>query len=131
MNTKSMDLVWVTSNNLKETVKFYTETVGLKLKELNEQFGWAELEGAAGGARLGVAQKQPDSNCHTEDMKNAVMTFTVVSLAKAISDMTAKGAKMIGEIQEVPGHVKLQMVQDVDGNCFQLVEVLAHKCAHC
>ena len=132
MNTKSMDLVWVTANNLKDTVKFYTDTVGLKLKELNEQYGWAELEGPAGGARLGVAQKQPDSKCSTEaDMKNAVMTFTVVSLDKAISDMTAKGAKMIGETQEVPGHVKLQMVQDVDGNCFQLVEVLAHHCAHC
>lgn len=131
MNTKSMDLVWVQSDDLKAAVKFYTETVGLKLMELNEQFGWAELEGPAGGARLGIAQKQPESTCPTDPEKNAVMTFTVVSLEKAISEMTAKGAKMVGETQEVPGHVKLQMVLDTDGHRFQIVEVLKHKCCHC
>lgn len=132
MNTKSMDLVWILSENFKETVKFYTEVVGLKLMELNEQFGWAELEGPAGGARLGIGQKQPESKCSPEDgITNAVMTFTVANLAKAISEMSAKGAKMVGEVQEIPGHVKLQMVKDANGNHFQLVEVLKHSCAHC
>ncbi len=127
-----MDLVWINTENLKETVKFYSEVVGLKLVECNEEFGWAELEGPAGGARLGIAQKHPVSKCPTEEgMKNAVMTFTVASLSKAIAEMSAKGAKMVGEIQEVPGHVKLQMAQDAHGNHFQLVEVLQHSCAHC
>lgn len=135
MNTKSIDLVWIVSNDVKAAIKFYTEIVGLKLKEFDEQFGWAELEGPAGGVRLGIAQKQQNSECESsydhQPGQNAVMTFTVASIEKAISEMSAKGAKMVGDVLEVPGHVKLQTAIDTDGNHFQLVEVLAHHCAHC
>jgi predicted enzyme related to lactoylglutathione lyase len=130
MNLKSMDLAWIPVNDLKKAVKFYTETVGLKLKELDEQFGWAELEGNNGGARIGISQMNPSEN-EVRPGQNAVLTFTVHSLEKAISDLLAKGAKLIGDVQEVPGHVKLQTVFDVDGNRFQLVEVLSHSCSHC
>jgi hypothetical protein len=35
-----------------------------------------------------------------------------------------KQVKMLGEMMEVPGHVKLQMFQDSDGNHFQLAQML-------
>ena len=126
-----MNLVWIVANDLKETIKFYTETVGLKLMELNEEFGWAELEGPAGGTRLGIAQKCPESEEGVEPGQNAVMTFTVASLEKAIAEMTPKGIKLIGKPLEIPGHVIMQTAQDIDGTRFQLVEVLEHKCCHC
>jgi predicted enzyme related to lactoylglutathione lyase len=131
MNLKSMSLVWLVVNDLKQAIKFYTETVGLKLMETNEQFGWAELEGQEGGARLGIAQKCLKSEDDVKPGQNAVMTFTVASLEKGIAEMTEKGAKLIGEIQEIPGHVKMQMAEDGDGNRFQLVEVFHHSCCHC
>lgn len=131
MNLKSINLVWIMVTDIKQAIKFYTETVGLKLMEYHEQFGWAELEGHEGGARLGIAQKQLKSDDGIEPGQNAVMTFTVANLEKAISEMTKKGAKMVGETQEVPGHVKLQMALDEDGNHFQLVELLQHECPHC
>lgn len=131
MNLKSINLVWIVVNDLKQAIKFYTETVGLKLMEFHEHFGWAEMEGHDGGARLGIAQKQLKTEDGVQPGQNAVMTFTVANLEQAISDMIKKGAKLIGEIEEVPGHVKLQMALDVDGNHFQLVEVLHHECPHC
>ena len=130
MNLKSMDLVWIVVDDIKAAVKFYTETVGLKLMEFNEEYGWAELEGMGGGAKLGLAQKDPKCSKNLPG-QNAVMTFTVASLEQAIADITAKGTKLEGEIQEVPGHVKLQMALDADGNRFQLVEILTHSCCHC
>lgn len=126
MKLKSMDLVWISVNDIKKAVKFYTETVGLKLKEFNEQYGWAELEGEHGGARVGLAQCQntPDA---LKPGQNAVMTFTVDNLQTAITSLGKQGVKLIGQVQEVPGQVKLQMAADTDGNCFQLVE-LCYKC---
>ncbi|MBS0605259.1 MAG: VOC family protein [Verrucomicrobia bacterium] len=134
MNLKSMSLVWIVVNDLKQAIKFYTETVGLKLMEIHEEFGWAELEGHNGGARLGIAQMQLKSEDDVKPGQNAVMTFTVASLEKAIADMLKKGAKLIGEVQDIPGHVKMQMAADSDGNRFQLVELYKqqhHHCEHC
>ncbi len=130
MNLKSMDLVWIVVNDIKKAIKFYTETVGLKLLEFNEQYGWAELEGNEGGARIGIAQSCPKEPSFRPG-ENAIPTFTVKSLDKAVSDFSNKGAKLIGDIQEVPGHVKMQTVSDLDGNRFQLCEVLSHSCPHC
>jgi predicted enzyme related to lactoylglutathione lyase len=130
MNLKSMNLVWIVVNDLKKAIKFYTDTVGLKLMEFNEQFGWAELEGNEGGARLGIAQVQKSED-DVLPGQNAVPTFTVGSLENAVTDLLKKGAKLVGSVQEVPGHVKLQTVSDVDGNKFQLVEVIPHSCSHC
>lgn len=133
MNLKSMDLAWIVVNDLKKAIKFYTETIGLKLMECNEQFGWAELEGNEGGARIGLAQTQLKCGEDIQPGQNAIPTFTVGSLEKAIAELIKKGTTLIGTVQEVPGHVKLQTVSDIDGNRFQLVEVLTHThcCSHC
>lgn len=132
MKSQSMSLAWIVVNDLKKAIEFYTKTVGLKLMEHNEQYGWAEFEGHDGGSRLGVAQ-----NCPSEEFvkpgQNAVVTFTVDNLDDAVTKMQASGAKMIGEKQVIPGHVAMQMSEDTDGNKFQMVEILAHKhkCCHC
>lgn len=131
MHLKSMNLAWIVVNDLKKAIKFYTETIGLKLMEFNEQFGWAELEGSEGGARIGLAQAQLKSEEDVQPGQNAVLTFTVHNLEKAIAELIEKGAKLVGKVQEVPGHVKLQTVSDIDGNRFQLVEILTHSCSHC
>jgi len=131
MNLKSMNLAWIVVNDIKKAIKFYTETVGLKLMEFNEQFGWAELEGNEGGARIGLAQVQIKSDDDVQPGQNAIPTFTVDSLENAVAELIKKGTKLIGGVKEVPGHVKLQTVSDIDGNRFQLVELLAHSCSHC
>ena len=127
MNLKSMDLAWIVVNDLQKAVKFYTETVGLKLLKMEEKWGWAELAGPNGGARIGIAQTSPQSPDNVKPGENAVMTFTVVDIEQAIADLVKKGTKLEGGLQEVPGHVKLQTVVDTDGNRFQLAQLLHSK----
>jgi predicted enzyme related to lactoylglutathione lyase len=126
MGTKSMNLAWIVVTDFKKAVEFYTKVVGLKLMEVNEQYGWAELEGPQGGARIGIAQ-QCDQMDGIKAGQNAVITFTVDNIEASVTDFAKKGGKLIGTIQEVPGHVKMQTVCDADGNHFQLCEVIAHK----
>ena len=122
MRIKSMELAWIVVKDLKKAIKFYTETVGLKLIEEHEAYGWAELQGHEEGARLGIAQAS--SQEPTQPGSNAVVTFTVENIEEALGDLKKNGAKFMGEILEVPGHVKMQSVLDSDGNHFQIVQKL-------
>lgn len=129
MKVEELGLVWIVVKDVKASIKYYTEVVGLKLMEFSEEYGWAELSGHNGGVFLGLAQE----NAH-DDMKagnNAVMTFTVADLDKALENMLQKGAKAEGEVLEIPGHVKMQTMVDADGNKFQMCQKLTHSCCHC
>jgi predicted enzyme related to lactoylglutathione lyase len=130
MQVISIDLCWIVVKDLKKALKYYTEVVGLELVEHNEQYHWAELQGYEGGTRLGIAQ---DSDM--EEVKpgqNAVVTFRVEDIEVALEKMKKQGATCVGKLIEIPGHVKMQTVKDLDGNSFQMVQLLeTHSCAHC
>lgn len=124
MSAKSINLAWIVVKDLRQAVKFYTEVVGLQLKDMHEPLGWAELEGVEGGARLGIAQANQEPTVKAGS--NAVVTFTVADIEQTVKDFLQKGAECLGAIQEIPGHVKLQMVRDADGNYFQLAQMISH-----
>jgi predicted enzyme related to lactoylglutathione lyase len=127
MPKTSIDLAWIVVNDFKKAIKFYTEVVGLKLMEINEEWGWAELQGKS-GARLGIGTCHQNNPNPVTPGQNAILTFTVEDIKKATADMAEKGAVCVGEMEEVPGHVRMQLVRDLDGNQFQLVQVLdGHK----
>ena len=127
MHAKKMGLVWIVVTDFKRAVHYYTEVVGLKVVEMNEQWGWAELEGHEGGGRLGIAQQQTECTDYVKPGQNAIATFDVDNLEKSIDHFLKKGANLVGKIEEVPGHVRLQTVKDPEGNYIQLVEVLNQK----
>ena len=120
MSIKELGLAWIVVKDLKEALKFYT-TIGMMVREVNEEHGWAELSGSDGGARLGIAQTNDRETVLPGE--NAVVTLTVENLAHALQELAQKGVSVFGEIIEIPGVVKMQMVKDPDGNCFQLVEM--------
>lgn len=118
----SIDLVWIVATDFKKTVQFYTDVVGLKLMEMNEEWNWAELQGES-GARLGIGGYNAKNPVATPG-QNAIITFTVNNIEKSKANMIKKGAVCVGDIEEVPGHVRMQLFRDVDGNLFQLVQLL-------
>lgn len=126
MRTQSINMVWIVVKDFKQAVKFYSETVGLKVVDMNEEWGWAELEGHEGqGMRLGIAQQNAECPDPVQPGNNYVVTFTVENLDQANKDLVKKGVKLVGEVHEVPGHVRMQGAKDADGNFFQVVQVLS------
>jgi len=120
---KSSDLSWIVVSDLNKAKHFFTHTVGLKELSCSEEFGWAELGGESGGAVVGLAEENPMMG----DIKagsNAVITLTVEDAEKTTEEFEEKGIPLVGEMMEVPGHVKLQMFKDPDGNLLQIVEKL-------
>lgn len=120
---KSSDLSWIVVADIKKAKRFFTESVGLKELSFSEEFGWVELGGEKGGAMIGLAEESP----LMENLKagsNAIITLTVENIEKTCQMFKDKGINLIGDIIEVPGHVKMQMFSDLDGNLFQLVQNL-------
>lgn len=124
MRTRSFDLAWITVNDLKKAVDFYVNVLGLKVMEISEEYGWAELKGREGGARIGIAQKQPSSEPFAQPGQNAIMAITVENLDQSVKTLIEKGAKLVGKAEEIPGHVRIQTLVDLDGNHLQFVQVL-------
>lgn len=122
MTAKNMGLVWIVVSDIKKAIEFYTKTVGLKLTEFNEEYGWAELSAPGGGTLLGLAVQNEYDNM--KPGSNAVVTLTVDNLQKSIQEFQKKNVKLVGDVMEVPNIVKLQTFVDSDGNHFQLVESL-------
>lgn len=121
MVAKASYLSWIIVNNIDESRKFF-KNLGLEELSYDPRFKWAEFRGKAGGALIGVAQK---SDMDPEPAGgNAVITFSVDDLDQAKKELSSKGVKMLGDVLEVPGHVKMQTFADKDGNRFQIVENL-------
>ncbi len=123
MAVKSIQLGWITVSDLEKAKKFFADTLGLQVMSHDPKYGWLELKGKDGGASLGVGQAQKEGQF--KPGHNVIFTFTVDDIAKTKKDFETKGVKFIGDIMEVPGHVKLATFVDPDSNIFQLVQKLS------
>lgn len=120
-NTVGIQLCWIVVKDIQKAIEFYTKTVGLSLHEYHAEFGWAELSGPQ-GTMIGLAQENPQMD--EKSGSNAVITITVKDIMKARDGFLKQGATLVGDILEIPGHVKMQTFQDTDGNRLQLVQKL-------
>ncbi len=124
MQVNGISLGWIVVKDLDAAIAYYTDVVGLKMREHTPEFGWAEFEGE-NGMTLGLSQENEQNP--EKAGSNAVMCVSVKSLDDAIAHYKEKGARLVGEVIVVPGHVKMQTFVDPDGNAFQLVEQIAAK----
>lgn len=122
MKIQGLYLTWIVVKDIEAAVKFYTEVVGLTLKEFHKEFGWAELSGPD-GTLLGIAQETPQEV--TKAGSNGVITIAVDDIVSARNELAKKGVLLIGDVIEVPGHVKMQTFTDKDGNMLQIVQTLS------
>ncbi|MBS0627617.1 MAG: VOC family protein [Verrucomicrobia bacterium] len=121
MKNQGIHLSWIVVKDFKAAIKFYTEIAGFTIKQESPEYGWAELSGPT-GSLLGVAQESPHSEIKSGS--NTITTISVDNIDEARSFFEKSGVKLIGNIQEVPGHVKMQTFADIDGNVMQLVQTL-------
>lgn len=122
MQTEAMELAWVVVKDLNEAIRYYKDILGMRVLEVHEGFGWAEVQGQEGGLRLGLAQMNDVDGMAAGS--NAIITLRVKDIESARNELKEQGVTLIGEVIEVPGHVKLQSFSDLDGNRCQLVQAV-------
>lgn len=121
MKVNGIHLTWIVVSNLDEAIKYYSEVVGLTVKTIDKQYGWAELAGPH-GSTLGLAQENKEMNQTAGT--NAVVTVVVANIQEARDELQKNGTRLLGEIMTIPEEVKLQSFLDKDGNHLQLVELI-------
>lgn len=122
MAIRGIELAWISVTDMKRAKSFFVDKLGLKINADTPEYGWMEFEGKDGGCLLGVG-----SGSGHPDLKaghNAVVTFTVDDIEKTKAELARKGVTIVGEIIEVPGHVKMLFIKDEDGNFFQVCQSL-------
>lgn len=125
MSIKRIDLAWITTADIKKAEKFFVDTLGMKLTNKADEWGWLELTGQEGGLTLGIGQARDHSPAYEKPGNNSVVTLSVADIVASKEDLEKKGVKFLGDIIEVPGHVKMATFTDPDNNVFQLVQSLS------
>ncbi len=96
-------------SNLQRTIEFYTEKLGFKVLDYDENMRQARLHTNARDCLIGFAEQQPVVP------GSACITFEVENIEQAVQLFEQKGITFEGEIIEVPGLVKLAAFSDPDG----------------
>lgn len=122
MKVNKIGLAWIVVTDVKKAKVFFSETLGLKVSSEAAEYGWLELQAEQGDMLLGVGQENDKDSI--KPGQNAVVTFSIDDLDAAKAELEGKGVSFIGEVMEVPGHVKLALFTDPDGNHLQLVQQL-------
>lgn len=121
MAIKSFDLAWISVSDMQKAKRFFVDTLGLKIVEDQPDYGWLEVSGET-GARIGIgigAQESP-----LKPGNNAVISLSVDNLDATKKMLASKNVTILGDIMEVPGQVRLLLIQDQDGNLIHLCESL-------
>lgn len=112
-----INVSWYQVKDLSAAKKFYSEVLGLnKTFEID---GWCEFSHAQGAASIGLNQMR-----EKDEERGATVVLRVDDLARVQKELQAKGVRFEGEVQEVPGVVRLATFRDPDGNRLQLCQVL-------
>lgn len=101
-------------SDLEQTIEFYTEKLGFKVLDYDENMHEARLQTNTRDCIIGFAERQPvlpGSTC---------ITFEVEDIEKVVQILRQKGIMFEGEIVEVPNLVKLAAFADPDGYSLNL-----------
>jgi len=108
-------LSWYAVKDLEKAKSFYGEVLGLD--KGFEMQGWVEFSHGKGATAIGLAQQSNGG-------PGATVVLRVDDLDRARAELVRKGVKFEGEVQEVPGVIRLASFRDPFGNPLQLAQVL-------
>lgn len=112
-------LATINVRDFKKALAWYKDVLGFETTYSMDEMGWAELRTAVDGFTLGM-QTDPDAN-HDG---GSVVTLGVTDIEAARNHIASKGGTLAGEIDVLPGMVKLAAWRDPDGNNFMFAQNL-------
>jgi predicted enzyme related to lactoylglutathione lyase len=114
-------MAWVVVDNLAQSKEFFTKTLGLTMVADSPEYNWAEFS-AGDDTHIGMGE-----SCEGTPIKagsNAVICINVADIVETKKELESKNVRVIGDICEVPGHVKMILIQDPSGNYYNIVQKL-------
>jgi predicted enzyme related to lactoylglutathione lyase len=115
---KSGFTVWYNVSNLLRTVEFYNKKLGFEIAFIMEEGGMASVYTNTEECTIGFSEVK-------EVIPSTSSTvFEVINIEAAVERLKEAGVAFIGEIETIPGMVKLASFTDPDGHNLMLSESL-------
>jgi predicted enzyme related to lactoylglutathione lyase len=108
--------------NLDRAIDWYQSVLGFTLLYRADEIGWCELATAVPGVSVGLSQNES-----VTQGGGATNVWGVADILAAKAHLDAHSVRQDGDIQHIPGLVKLLTFYDPDGNAMMLSENLAQK----
>jgi len=111
---KRIQNVYYVTDDMNETVAFYRDVLGLKMK-FQDGERWAQLD--AGGANFSLSSKEEAA----KGAKGAVVVFEVTGMDELATQIAAAGGEILGT-RDMGSHGRTLTFLDPVGNVAQLFE---------
>ncbi len=103
----------------KATADWYKNHLGFELAYDVEEIGWCELKSIIGDVYIGLSEVESP-----KVEGGPTLTWSTTDIDADYAALSQAGIKFDGEIQEIPGMVKLATFYDLDGNHLMLAQSL-------
>lgn len=104
-------------SDLGRAIEWYRGVLGFELLYRQDEIAWCELRTGVARVNVGLSERQEAGG-----EGGATPTFGVVDLEEAKAALDAAGVRQDGEIQEIPGLVRLLTFYDPDGNALMFYQ---------
>jgi predicted enzyme related to lactoylglutathione lyase len=106
--------------NLDAAIDWHQSVLGFTLMYRTDEIGWCELATAVPGVSVGLSQNES-----VTQGGGATNVWGVADILAAKAHLDAHSVRQDGDIQHIPGLVKLLTFYDPDGNAMMLSQNLA------
>jgi len=114
-----MSVAWYEVDDFAKAKRFYGDTLGLqKVLEMDD---WVEFSHAKNAPSIGLFRVDKLTRC------GATVVLRVDNLDKTRATLLSQGVEFEGDVEEIPGMVRLATFKDPAGNRLQLCQVLFGK----
>lgn len=99
--------------DMTASIVWYERVMHCKLLYRADEIGWCELKTPMAGVNIGLSQVE-----NVVQGGGATNVFEVADIDEAKAHLDAEAVRQDGDIQHIPGLVKLITFYDPDGNAF-------------
>lgn len=105
--------------SLDASIDWYGKVLGFTLLYRADEIGWCEMTTHMTGVNVGLSENQ-----EVKQGGGATNVWSVSDIEAAKAHLDAHGVRQDGEIQTIPGLVRLLTFFDPDGNAMMLAQSL-------
>ncbi len=99
--------------DMTASIAWYERVMQCELLYRADEIGWCEMKTPMAGVNIGLSQVES-----VVEGGGATNVFEVADIVQAKAHLDAEGVRQDGDIQHIPGLVKLLTFYDLDGNAF-------------